>query len=168
MLFWQLPLSTSVRASTAVIYYQRQSNGPKSTHKLNKIQINNFPIFHLTDRRSPLKISTRGGKSMAASISHALSRPSSLSPISQSRKTLALSSSNSLIFPRNPSSRLAVASMSIEAPQRSPKPSLLDQKEEASLFLHFVKYHGLGNDFIMVSDPFYVLSRSLFDSIAWF
>ncbi|CAA7389607.1 unnamed protein product [Spirodela intermedia] len=47
-------------------------------------------------------------------------------------------------------SRWASASMSIEVPMKAPKLSFLDPKESGSL--HFVKYHGLGNDFILVDN----------------
>ncbi|KAF5179935.1 Diaminopimelate epimerase, partial [Thalictrum thalictroides] len=43
------------------------------------------------------------------------------------------------------------SSMSIqEAPLKTIKSSFLDRKESG--FLHFVKYHGLGNDFILVDN----------------
>ncbi|XP_020241442.1 diaminopimelate epimerase, chloroplastic [Asparagus officinalis] len=87
---------------------------------------------------------------MAASIPNTLSRPP-LSSIPPSKNPLSLLSPKSLRFPRNPSSKFATASMSIEAPQKSTKPSFLDRKESSSV-LRFVKYHGLGNDFIMVDN----------------
>lgn len=40
--------------------------------------------------------------------------------------------------------------MSVEAPEKSRKFSFLDRKESG--VLHFVKYHGLGNDFILVDN----------------
>ncbi|PIA38963.1 hypothetical protein AQUCO_02700266v1 [Aquilegia coerulea] len=47
--------------------------------------------------------------------------------------------------------RSVSASMSIqETPLKSMKSSFLDRKESG--FLHFVKYHGLGNDFILVDN----------------
>ncbi|KAL2502819.1 Diaminopimelate epimerase [Forsythia ovata] len=49
---------------------------------------------------------------------------------------------------RKPSSRI-IASMSIEAPEKFSPDSFLDRRESG--ILHFVKYHGLGNDFILVS-----------------
>ncbi|MQM18285.1 hypothetical protein Taro_051273 [Colocasia esculenta] len=53
-------------------------------------------------------------------------------------------------FARNPSWRRAAASMSIEAPEKATNLSFLDRKESG--FLHFVKYQGLGNDFILVDN----------------
>ncbi|KAK3407049.1 hypothetical protein EUGRSUZ_K03171 [Eucalyptus grandis] len=45
----------------------------------------------------------------------------------------------------------AAASMSVRTPERSSPPSsFLDRRESG--FLHFVKYHGLGNDFILVDN----------------
>jgi len=38
--------------------------------------------------------------------------------------------------------------MRIEAPEKGSPDSFLDRKESG--ILHFVKYHGLGNDFILV------------------
>lgn len=40
------------------------------------------------------------------------------------------------------------SSMSIQAPEKASAASFLDRKESG--ILHFVKYHGLGNDFILV------------------
>ncbi|EPS67996.1 hypothetical protein M569_06771, partial [Genlisea aurea] len=45
----------------------------------------------------------------------------------------------------------AFSSMSIAAPEKSSSFSVLDAKEESGV-LHFVKYHGLGNDFILVDN----------------
>ncbi|MCL7025992.1 hypothetical protein MKW94_017509 [Papaver nudicaule] len=56
------------------------------------------------------------------------------------------SSSSSI---QKPSFRIS-ASMSIEATQKAPQVSFLDRKESG--VLHFVKYHGLGNDFILVDN----------------
>ncbi|URE33869.1 diaminopimelate epimerase [Musa troglodytarum] len=51
---------------------------------------------------------------------------------------------------QNPSSRSPSASMSVQAPKKSPDVEFLDRRESG--ILHFVKYHGLGNDFIMVDN----------------
>ncbi|CAK9139810.1 unnamed protein product, partial [Ilex paraguariensis] len=52
---------------------------------------------------------------------------------------------------RNPSfSIISASSMSVEAPEKASAASFLDRKESG--FLHFVKYHGLGNDFILVDN----------------
>ncbi|KAG1337919.1 diaminopimelate epimerase, chloroplastic [Cocos nucifera] len=89
---------------------------------------------------------------MAVSISFALSHSSlrSLSLISPLRLPLSLDTHKSVLVLRNPSSRSPAASMSVEAPKKSPDASFLDRKESG--LLHFVKYHGLGNDFIMVDN----------------
>uniref|UniRef100_A0A2N9ETU0 diaminopimelate epimerase n=1 Tax=Fagus sylvatica TaxID=28930 RepID=A0A2N9ETU0_FAGSY len=68
------------------------------------------------------------------------------------------SSTFQLNFPKNNSSRIcpsfrisASSSMSTQAPEKSSLPtSFLDKRESG--FLHFVKYHGLGNDFILVDN----------------
>ncbi|KAK3226448.1 hypothetical protein Dsin_006310 [Dipteronia sinensis] len=44
----------------------------------------------------------------------------------------------------------ASSSMKIEATESSSRTSFLDRRESG--FLHFVKYHGLGNDFILVDN----------------
>ncbi|XP_020579655.1 diaminopimelate epimerase, chloroplastic [Phalaenopsis equestris] len=54
-------------------------------------------------------------------------------------------------FFRNPRIRPPFASISVDAPNMAtPQPAFLDHKESG--FLRFVKYHGLGNDFIMVDN----------------
>ncbi|KAK8935294.1 hypothetical protein KSP39_PZI013369 [Platanthera zijinensis] len=54
-------------------------------------------------------------------------------------------------FLRNPSCRPPFASISVDALRMpSSKPSFLDRKDPD--ILHFVKYHGLGNDFILVDN----------------
>lgn len=47
-----------------------------------------------------------------------------------------------------PNFRVSASSMSIGAPEKTSTTSFLDRRESG--FLHFVKYHGLGNDFILV------------------
>ncbi|XP_009598959.1 diaminopimelate epimerase, chloroplastic [Nicotiana tomentosiformis] len=50
-----------------------------------------------------------------------------------------------------PNFRICAASaMRIEAPEKASPDSFLDRKESG--ILHFVKYHGLGNDFILVDN----------------
>ncbi|XP_065019186.1 diaminopimelate epimerase, chloroplastic-like isoform X1 [Musa acuminata AAA Group] len=51
---------------------------------------------------------------------------------------------------RNLSSRSPSASMSVQAPKKSPDVKFLDRRESG--ILHFVKYQGLGNDFILVDN----------------
>ncbi|XP_042517443.1 diaminopimelate epimerase, chloroplastic-like [Macadamia integrifolia] len=58
---------------------------------------------------------------------------------------------NSPTIIRNPILRISASSISIEAaPENFSKQSFLDRRESG--FLHFVKYHGLGNDFILVDN----------------
>ncbi|XP_072996092.1 diaminopimelate epimerase, chloroplastic [Typha latifolia] len=90
---------------------------------------------------------------MAATISFTLSHPCRLSrsSISSSRLPPKFLSRRPFASPGNLSNRLAAfASMSVEAPAKSSNLSFLDRK--ASGVLHFVKYQGLGNDFIMVDN----------------
>ncbi|KAK6231491.1 Diaminopimelate epimerase [Theobroma cacao] len=51
---------------------------------------------------------------------------------------------------KNPSFRVSASSMSIGTPDKISTTSFLDRRE--SRFVHFVKYHGLGNDFILVDN----------------
>ncbi|KAI3995330.1 hypothetical protein MKX01_032132 [Papaver californicum] len=69
------------------------------------------------------------------------------SSIKPSQFKIFKSTSSSSI--QNPSFWIS-ASMSIEATQKAPQVSFLDRKESG--VLHFVKYHGLGNDFILVDN----------------
>ncbi|CAJ1896814.1 unnamed protein product [Sphenostylis stenocarpa] len=49
-----------------------------------------------------------------------------------------------------PNSRLVVSSMSTDAPVKTPSASFLHSRETG--FLHFAKYHGLGNDFVLIDN----------------
>lgn len=70
--------------------------------------------------------------------------------------TLPFNSNTTL---RIPSFRISASSMSsVHAPEGASRTSFLDRRESG--FLHFVKYHGLGNDFILV------LTLSFFFSIS--
>ncbi|KAK6942917.1 Diaminopimelate epimerase, DapF [Dillenia turbinata] len=52
---------------------------------------------------------------------------------------------------KNPNFRIcASSSMSVQAPLESSQTTFLDRRESG--YLHFVKYHGLGNDFILVDN----------------
>nr|KJB62579.1 hypothetical protein B456_009G423800 [Gossypium raimondii] len=51
---------------------------------------------------------------------------------------------------KNPNLRVSASSMSIGTPEKISTTSFLDRRESG--FLHFVKYHGLGNDFILVDN----------------
>ncbi|KAE8661074.1 Diaminopimelate epimerase [Hibiscus syriacus] len=51
---------------------------------------------------------------------------------------------------RNPKLRVSASSMRIGTPEKISTTSFLDRRESG--FLHFVKYHGLGNDFILVDN----------------
>ncbi|EOY07618.1 Diaminopimelate epimerase family protein isoform 2 [Theobroma cacao] len=51
---------------------------------------------------------------------------------------------------KNPSFRVSASSMSIGTPDKISTTSFLDRRESG--FVHFVKYHGLGNDFILVDN----------------
>ncbi|KAJ3680834.1 hypothetical protein LUZ60_015323 [Juncus effusus] len=94
---------------------------------------------------------------MAAAFSlktFASTRPLSSSPSPLSHNpSFAKSSQLSLRTPKPKSIVLATMSSSVEAPKvsaSSTNSDFLDRK--ASGVLHFVKYHGLGNDFIMVDN----------------
>ncbi|XP_058109804.1 diaminopimelate epimerase, chloroplastic [Magnolia sinica] len=86
---------------------------------------------------------------MAASLSFSISSSSHRSLISfKSPLKLNIPRFVPLLL-RNHVPRIS-SSMSIEAPQKISEESFLDRKESG--FLHFVKYHGLGNDFILVDN----------------
>ncbi|KAL3358522.1 hypothetical protein AABB24_015566 [Solanum stoloniferum] len=95
---------------------------------------------------------------IAAAITLPLTTPTRRSLSSLSANPNRISSpftlqSNKLKFAaiQCPSFRIsAVSSMKIEVPENSSSASFLDRKE--SDFVHFVKYHGLGNDFILVDN----------------
>ncbi|KAE9447850.1 hypothetical protein C3L33_20260, partial [Rhododendron williamsianum] len=84
---------------------------------------------------------------IAATISLSLSSPTRHSLASQNSFQPISLKSTAAITLRYPSLRISASSISMEAPSKS---SFLDRKESG--FLHFVKYHGLGNDFILVDN----------------
>ncbi|KAK9920729.1 hypothetical protein M0R45_029275 [Rubus argutus] len=91
----------------------------------------------------PLTSPTR--RSLTSFIPHPLS-PSSI---------LKLNSLREIVSPRIPRLSLSAAaaassSMSLEAAEKASPASFLDRRESG--ILHFVKYHGLGNDFILVDN----------------
>ncbi|KAH7512981.1 diaminopimelate epimerase, chloroplastic [Ziziphus jujuba] len=51
---------------------------------------------------------------------------------------------------RSPNLRVSASSMKLEAAEKASPVSFLDRRESG--FLHFVKYHGLGNDFVLVDN----------------
>ncbi|TQE01707.1 hypothetical protein C1H46_012651 [Malus baccata] len=65
---------------------------------------------------------------------------------------LKLNSPSAAASPRAPTLRLSAvsSSMSVEAVEKASPAAFLDRREAG--FLHFVKYHGLGNDFILVDN----------------
>ncbi|XP_057512882.1 diaminopimelate epimerase, chloroplastic-like [Actinidia eriantha] len=97
---------------------------------------------------SPARHSLFSSSSITASLS-SYSPPflaSSSSPFRLQQNTLKSITSHL----RNPSIRVSDSSMSIESTERVSNASFLDRKQSG--FLHFVKYHGLGNDFILVDN----------------
>ncbi|XP_073282119.1 diaminopimelate epimerase, chloroplastic-like [Primulina huaijiensis] len=90
-----------------------------------------------------------------AAVNHrSLSYPSHLSlnflRVSSSIQKPNILNSNILSsVPNKPNFRIFSA-MSVEAPEKGSSTSFLDHKESG--ILHFVKYHGLGNDFILVDN----------------
>ncbi|KAF7818540.1 diaminopimelate epimerase, chloroplastic [Senna tora] len=95
---------------------------------------------------------------IAATISIPLSSSTrrsltSVSLLRSSSISLYTSPSNSLIPQHSlkyPNSRIIASSMSVETPVKTSSSSFLDRKESG--FLHFAKYHGLGNDFILIDN----------------
>ncbi|KAJ9694545.1 hypothetical protein PVL29_010163 [Vitis rotundifolia] len=89
-----------------------------------------FPARHSFTSRSPTSLNVSPFSSSSSS---------SVQPSFLILKTVAF---------RSPNFRVSATSMSIEALEKDSQTSFLDRKESG--FLHFVKYHGLGNDFILV------------------
>ncbi|XP_022005945.1 diaminopimelate epimerase, chloroplastic [Helianthus annuus] len=93
--------------------------------------------------------------SIAAIVSPPLLRslpatsPSSF-PLTYSLKPLSFSLQLNVSPLRNPNFQFTVSAMSVTAQENLSPTSFLDNKETG--FLHFVKYQGLGNDFIMVNN----------------
>ncbi|CAH9080490.1 unnamed protein product [Cuscuta epithymum] len=85
------------------------------------------------------------------SLSSFLTAPSRLphpTPLSVSRNTLSAPVCSTV---RLPTLRISAAlSLSTEVTEKDSPASFLDRKESG--LLHFVKYHGLGNDFILVDN----------------
>ncbi|XP_071734784.1 diaminopimelate epimerase, chloroplastic-like [Rutidosis leptorrhynchoides] len=86
-------------------------------------------------------------RSVSATSQSSISISSSLKS-SSSSFTLHLTANK--LATKNPNSEFSVTAMSVTSQQNISKTSFLDRKESA--VLHFVKYHGLGNDFIMVNN----------------
>ncbi|XP_031118080.1 diaminopimelate epimerase, chloroplastic [Ipomoea triloba] len=93
----------------------------------------------------PLTASSR--RSLSSSLI-APFRFSSPSPLSLQRRALQIPSCSPF---RRPTFCISAAlSMSSETTEKASPASFLDHKESG--YLHFVKYHGLGNDFILVDN----------------
>uniref|UniRef100_A0A9I9CGA1 diaminopimelate epimerase n=1 Tax=Cucumis melo TaxID=3656 RepID=A0A9I9CGA1_CUCME len=94
---------------------------------------------------------------IATTISLPLTSPSSRSLASIPSLRLSFTSTLQLdslpkYFARRRSPRLSVSASSagLEVTEKAPSLSFLDHRESG--LLHFVKYHGLGNDFILVDN----------------
>ncbi|XP_022766179.1 diaminopimelate epimerase, chloroplastic-like [Durio zibethinus] len=68
----------------------------------------------------------------------------------RSISSLRFDSLRSNLSLKTPNFRVSASSMSIGTPEKISTTSFLDRRESG--FLHFVKYHGLGNDFILVDN----------------
>ncbi|XP_028956991.2 diaminopimelate epimerase, chloroplastic-like isoform X2 [Malus sylvestris] len=92
---------------------------------------------------------------IAAAISLPLTSPTRRSLTASLRTSSTILKLNSLpaaASPRAPTLRVSAVSfsMNVEAVEKASPASFLDRREAG--FLHFVKYHGLGNDFILVDN----------------
>ncbi|CAN6723823.1 unnamed protein product [Malus baccata var. baccata] len=92
---------------------------------------------------------------IAAAISLPLTSPTRRSLTASLRPSSTILKLNSLpaaASPRAPTLRVSTVSfsMNVEAVEKASPASFLDRREAG--FLHFVKYHGLGNDFILVDN----------------
>lgn len=128
------------------------TNGKVALRQINKLtsrrvcfrEGNSLKVMAIAAAISvPLTSPTR--RSLTSFIPH----PSSPSSI------LKLNSLREIVSPRIPRLSLSAAaaassSMSVEAAEKASPASFLDRRESG--ILHFVKYHGLGNDFILVSN----------------
>ena len=105
-----------------------------------------------TDSESQGRVEERhSGMAIAATISLPLTSPTRrsinlLRPSSSSSQSILATPQRTLKYPN---SRIVASSMSIDAPVKTSSSSFLDRNETG--FLHFAKYHGLGNDFVLVS-----------------
>ncbi|KAD5961760.1 hypothetical protein E3N88_13233 [Mikania micrantha] len=86
--------------------------------------------------------------------SHTTASSFSFPPINSLKLSSPTLQSNTITFTttslRNPNSRLSVSAISLSSQENVSQTSFLDRRESG--VLHFVKYHGLGNDFIMVNN----------------
>ncbi|KAL8210515.1 hypothetical protein R6Q57_004952 [Mikania cordata] len=86
--------------------------------------------------------------------SHTTASSFSFPPINSLKLSSPTLQSNTITFTttslRNPNSRLSVSAISLSSQENGSQTSFLDRRESG--VLHFVKYHGLGNDFIMVNN----------------
>ncbi|KHG11577.1 Diaminopimelate epimerase, chloroplastic -like protein [Gossypium arboreum] len=122
-----------------------------------------FPIFDCKNATATLKTrrlksneETKSFMAIAAAIFLSLPpqirrSPASIAAPFRSTSSLHFDSFRSNFSSlKNPNLRVSASSMSIGTPEKISTTSFLDRRE--SRFLHFVKYHGLGNDFILVDN----------------
>ncbi|CAI9273357.1 unnamed protein product [Lactuca saligna] len=75
---------------------------------------------------------------------------SSFSPINSFKCSSFVVKLTTTTLLRNPNFRFSASAMSVAAQENLSQTAFLDRRETG--VLHFVKYHGLGNDFIMVNN----------------
>lgn len=114
-----------------------------------------FPLSH--NKPTPMAIAAAITLPPAAvhrrSFSSPYSASSSFSRLSDSSSFIQTNSLKSVAVGPGPKHGFRVFSrMSVQAPEKSSETSSLNSKE--GRILHFVKYHGLGNDFILVISVF--------------
>lgn len=117
-----------------------QSGAQTTNNQVNKPPGNSLKVMAIAAAISvPLTSPTR--RSLTSFIPHP-SSPSSILKLNSLRESV------SPRIPRLSLSAAASSSMSVEAAEKASPASFMDRREAG--ILHFVKYHGLGNDFILV------------------